>query len=186
MFPFLLRCLPMLTKHIKLFGKYLGGHPQSPKARASARLVCDGEGLSIQGTFSSKKLVAVAWPEVTEIAVDGVDTIGGRVTATRLATLGIFALAVPKKQGKKMAYVTCRTQSGDLVFEVPGAEPHELGARLSEPIAFVRHKEQSEDALNENAGDGTLATQLRDLAALRDSGALTSDEHTAAKNKLLN
>jgi Short C-terminal domain len=167
-------------KNVKLFGKYLGGHPQSPKARSSARLVCDEDGLSIQGTVSSKKVVALPWSEITEIAVDGNDTIEARVTATRFVTLGIFALAAPKKKGNKAAYVTCRAQSGDLVFEVPGAEPHKLSARLAEPIALVsqRPPEPSDDS-------GTLVAQLNDLAALRESGALSLEEYAAAKAKLL-
>lgn len=167
-------------KNVKLFGKYLGGHPQSPKARSSARLVCDEDGLSIQGTVSSKKVVALPWSEITEIAVDGNDTIEARVTATRLVTLGIFALAAPKKKGNKAAYVTCRAQSGDLVFEVPGAEPHKLSARLAEPIALVRQRppEASDDS-------GPLVAQLNDLAALHESGALSLEEYTAAKAKLL-
>lgn len=123
---------------VKLFGKYLGGHPQYPRARASARLVCDEAGVSIQGTFTSKKLIQLPWTDIAEVAIDGTDTIASRVTATRLATLGIFALAAPKKKDEKTAFVTCRASSGDLAFQVPGGDPHKLQARLAEATARVR------------------------------------------------
>ena len=37
------------------------------------------------------------WPQIKEIAVDGSSTIKTRLTATRMATLGVFALAAPKR-----------------------------------------------------------------------------------------
>jgi Short C-terminal domain len=67
--------------------------------------------------------------------------------------------------------------------ESPGVAIAAARARLNAWMAAARAARPS--ASRASAGEPSVATQLRELAALRDAGALTEDEYTAAKARVL-
>jgi len=100
---------------------------------------------------------------------------GSRITATRVATLGVFALGAQKK----------RPNAATLVLR---------GDDFAEVVDCGSDRAQAEQfAARVNAISGAYATatvirdapnpmdQLRQLAALRDAGVITMDEFKARK-----
>jgi hypothetical protein len=123
-----------------------------------------------------------AWEHVLGIEIEGPDTVQRRFTATRLAFLGPFALAVPKRQ--KVAFVVIATQDGDTFFRIDGITHMQLRAQLS-PWTD-RYATSLRPGAVANAGQGSdVAAQLGQLADLKAQGALSEKEFAAAKARVL-
>jgi hypothetical protein len=121
------------------------------------------------------------WDEVVSIDVDGPAGLEKRITATRLLTLGVFALAARKKTGEAFAFISFR--DGDqMVLKFP---------KMSEPkvkAIFVPYQGlygSSPAPSPEPSTEIDAISQLNGLADLRDRGVLTEEEFQDAKKKIL-
>lgn len=81
---------------------------------------------------------ATNWQEIEGIAIRPTDRAQERVTAPRVAALGVFALGARKQ--RREAKLSVKTSSGQGIFLVRGATPSELQARLGPLIACVGQK----------------------------------------------
>jgi hypothetical protein len=96
-----------------LKGKYLGGFTDGPKS-ATTLIVLNETGILIGGNLTQK--FSVPWSMVSWLSVEGPEQLQGRITATRLVALGVFALAA--KKTTKQAYLVAYLTTGDqVVFE---------------------------------------------------------------------
>jgi hypothetical protein len=59
-----------------------------------------------------------------------------RLSVTRIATLGVFSLAAPKRTRRGVSYITLSLDTGETgIFEVKDADPMKLRAQLSPWLA---------------------------------------------------
>jgi hypothetical protein len=100
------------------------------------------------------------------------------VTATRLLTLGVFALAAKKKTGESYAFLTLSDGTA-VVIEFPKTSHAQLRAIFAPYVGKI-----SSQALEEKPTQST-ADQLKEFASLLEQGLITEDDYQAAKNQLL-
>lgn len=120
--------------------------------------------------------------------VEDAGQLSKRITATRALATGVVALAWRKRKDDRSIFLTIQGPGVALVREVrvednkdAPAEARAFAARVNATAAALGGPAPATDS---TAGRD-LGGQLADLAALRDSGALTEAEFTAAKARLL-
>ena len=164
-----------------------------PLASASPLFVW-GDHYSLSG-----KIYPIAGAKA-EVVVTG--QVGSRITATRLATVGVFALAARKKKDeRKFTLLITGTawngepHGGNTFRFPPSAEVkirkiaaliNQLSAQASSAVPLSTQAEFAGPTLTPRMAAGSEVDDLARLAELHDSGALTDDEFSAAKAKLLN
>jgi hypothetical protein len=73
--------------------------------------------------------------EILGLSVEGPDEADKRVTAPRVAAVGILAWAFKKKA--KRAYLTIHLASTDLLFEVSGVSRYQLAGQLQTYVSAL-------------------------------------------------
>lgn len=195
-------------------GVYYGSHPDI-KGFNKLGMDFSINGVAVHNALRKKKREIIKefnWNEV--IGFDAIDEDKGkidttqRLTVTRMATLGIFSLAAPKKQksgniGWKFLDVL-HTTTGDISIEsdidsgntgsgsmgdmTRNLTQMTINKRKSNSIS-IRHlvaenaKGKSDKSVN---NFGTSADELEKYAKLRDQGVITNEEFEAKKRQLLN
>lgn len=165
-------------KRVTLVGKYLGGHPQHPKpAKLQISVTVDDGGVRVA---QLREMFAVPWSQIAGLEVEGSGQ-ASRVTATRLVTLGVFALAAKKKH--KSAYLTVSlVGGGDVVFEIDKLTGPELRGRLAPAFALVPTASVA-PATAVSIGDPMERLSL--ASQLHDAGVLSDEEFAAQKARIL-
>jgi hypothetical protein len=129
---------------ITLWGcTYLGGFYglSAPRIRTALTFSPDAITISEQALLkkaTAKTLYTVAKPRRSGVAIEGTAQMQQRLAATRIAALGVFALAAPKRTRTATSYValTVAVGSGETgIVEVNDADPMTLQARLSPWLA---------------------------------------------------
>jgi hypothetical protein len=122
---------------------YLGGHPNFPRpATGCDASVLVGEWIQFGPPAGGRVDLEVRWSELTGLEVRPTDRAGERVTATRVAFLGLFAWAAKKQ--RREAVLAVHTTCGDAVLIVKGLSPVELEASLS-PLSHCIGRPSSRD-----------------------------------------
>jgi len=103
-----------------------------------------------------------------------------RITVTRLATLGIFALGARKKVDQRELYLTVEGDGFQIVLSVSPT----LGVQARR-FAAAYNTRSGAMAKTETAAPAGIAGQLADLGRMHQAGQLTDDEFAAAKAQLL-
>jgi hypothetical protein len=94
--------------------KYLGGHSELSPGFGSLNFYTD----RFEYVRGKKILFTLPSEEVESYSIEGKEDISRRITATRMVTLGIFALATPKKNVKREQYLTIVLKDANqLIFE---------------------------------------------------------------------
>lgn len=197
---------------------YMGGHREVIFHKNVASLVADPGGLHLKGVVH--EIVNIPWPQITDVAVDGAASLGSRLTAERMATLGVLPLAAPKQKSNIESYVTITLASGDTpVFHIEGTPESKVRAVISnaqqrmaawpKPSLLVKTFSSTPTSFDEVIADAVAAApkakrspvartqapvvhssssmtdELAKLVRFHESGALSDEEFTAAKAKLL-
>ena len=75
-------------------------------------------------------------PKRDGVAIEGHEQLQQRLSVTRMATLGVFSLAAPKKVRRSTSYITLSLANGETgFFEVKNTDPMQLRARSSPWLA---------------------------------------------------
>jgi len=83
-----------------------------------------------------KPIFTISKPRRGGVTIQGAEQLQQRLSATRLATLGVFALAAPKRTRTAISYITLAVAGGENgIFEVKDTDPMRLQARLSPWLA---------------------------------------------------
>jgi hypothetical protein len=97
-----------------LLVNYLGGHPDLKAGYAKLNFYEN----RIEFVRGKNIALAISADDVNTYGIEGKEDISRRITATRMVTLGIFALATPKKSVEREQYLTIILKNGSqLVFE---------------------------------------------------------------------
>lgn len=169
--------------------KYLGGLP-GDKGGYGGNLIVDTAGIGCG--ITNKKKGVVLWQDASGISYDSEQIKKSRVGKAML--VGVFALAAKGTQAAATITVTLK-DGGAAVYQVDGKSGPAVRGRIqamvsaagipclddmsSEPSARILAADQSAAPLS-------VADELAKLAALKDAGALTDEEFSAQKAKLLN
>jgi hypothetical protein len=161
---------------------YLGGWTEHPKAHGNEKtansLLVGPTGLRYRAITT---LFAIPWEQVTGIEVEGPEQASKRITATRLLTIGVFALAAQKKTKAAVITVTT-TDGGEAVFQTHDWLALDLRAKLTPVLSHFRNQQTAEQSAPPPT---SAADEIRKLADLRDQGILTEAEFQSKKTELL-
>lgn len=160
--------------------EYMGGYGDSKKANGI--LTFYRNQTEFNSPLSTKFTILNG--SIANIAIEGKDEVGRRVTVTRLLLVGIFAFALKKKKKEKEAYITLELKDGqEVIFFVDKVNPMEMKTKLAKSISQV--KQSSVASQVQAPSVGGIADELAKLAALKDQGVLTQAEFDKAKSELL-
>jgi hypothetical protein len=121
---------------LKLKAEYYGGYDKYSKADGTLYIYPDRVQFITLGLKSFK--FAIDKQNLSEIAVEGKDEVGKRVTVTRLLATGILAFGWQKKTSQQDTYVTTVTTDGqEVVFHIEGQSHFELKPLISQKIALL-------------------------------------------------
>lgn len=114
-------------------------------------------------------------------------SLGGRVTLTRVALTGIFALGLKKDRSK--VYIAVQLADGQQVLIEGKAKEEKQARRFANQIQqTASHYESKRPVVPSTPTSGATddpIEQIKKLADLRDAGVLTEDEFAAKKAEIL-
>ena len=110
---------------VQIDGEYLGSHKAIPEHIKYFTMLAHADGIDLfrGGPFNKRKelLTTVPWTSIKDFSYteNQQSNESGRVTLTRAAAFGIFALGMKKKKvdSKLELISTLKTKSGDIVLE---------------------------------------------------------------------
>ena len=162
------------------------GEMLSGSSRRPTNIEVNETGIGI-GAF---KRTMHPWSEISEVAIDGPETSQSRVTATRLVTLGVLALAAKKTTSETLVIVTLR--SGEVITMMFNKKtepevkaifaPHlrKISANQDKPVTASPKPLQNKPIQPSK----TRIEQLRELRDLLERGLIDENEFRDLKSEL--
>ena len=159
---------------------YKGGHPDFTKESLSSITITNDK-ISIT---TDRKSSDILMSEIVGIHYENQEQIEKRITATRLVTLGVFALAFKKKKKTNDKFFTMDYKrngiENTIVFSgKKAAEAHSAVNKL-----LSKYNENNPKEAQSNSQNNNLA-QIKGLKELLDMGAITQEEFDIKKKELL-
>jgi|SRR5665213_1533631 len=168
---------------------YMGGYDTQRRYNAKLRFYENQVEYSSMGK-PVKDLVIPA-SEVASIEVGGQQQTNSRISVTRMATLGIFSLAAPKRTKIKDTAVTLGLKDGRQVFfHTKQLTEFEVHGKLANAISYYHSLQAKQAASQQPVNSPTLpptdnASEIMKYATLYKRGAITEAEYQAKKQQLL-
>ena len=174
--------------------RYLGGYSKFEEHREPHKKWGDG----VLRITDSSITIELPWPFLTRgrIEYSTVRSVQvfdrGQVAKSKIAAVVAFGVlgGLAAKGAMDQAALAVRTIEGETAyFEIDGESVVKVKAKV-EPVLKLAGVSMSDDLLTEpnepsEPSEPSLANQIRELAALRDEGLLSSEEYEEAKAKLL-
>jgi hypothetical protein len=163
------------------------GELVSGSSRRPTNIEVNETGIGI-GAF---KRTMHAWPEISEVIIDGPQSRQSRVTATRLVALGVFALAARKNTTETLVTICLKT---DRVITVMFNKKSEIevkaifaryAGRLSTPEVDQSGPVKDVLPIDGSKTSKSRAEQLNDLFVLLDRGLIEEHEFFDLKAEIL-
>jgi hypothetical protein len=187
------------SKTVSQAGEYYGSHPGLPGHVKTMLFIMTDGGVDIR--VKHQVIKHFDWSEVTGFDNQDIATSTGasRLTVTRMATLGVFSLAAPKKGAVAKKYVAVlHTTTGDVQLETKLSNTSSDIGSLIDGSFVKRSKKAKIFVVNHATGKAIspvnqatqdidqAALQLEKLAALKQKGIITEEDFQAKKKQILN
>lgn len=162
---------------------YVGGYDD--QKRYNAKLCLYENQIEYSQFGKPIKDLVIKSSDVGSIEVTGQQQTNSRLSVTRMATLGVFSLAAPKRSTVKEASVVLGLKDGRQVFfHTKALTEFEVHQKLANAISYY-HTLQAGQASQPPAQSSTSVDELEKLAALKEKGIITEAEFAAKKKQLL-
>jgi hypothetical protein len=163
--------------------KYIGGYsPEHKKSFTEGRLEC----YENEVIYRDKRIVIPA-NQIVSFEITGKEQTNSRISVTRMATLGVFSLAAPKRSTKKEASIYIGLKDGrQLMFQTKSLSESDVHQKLANAISHysglrIQNEVQPPQPIQALDIPGEIAR----FAELKEQGILTDDEFNAKKKQLL-
>jgi hypothetical protein len=165
---------------VRLKAQYYGGYDKyTRKAEGTLYVYVDRVEFITLGLRSFK--FSIGKQKIKDVAVEGQDQAGKRITATRLIATGVLAFAWQKKTSQKDTYITVTTTDGqEAIFHIEGKSHMELKPVIAQKIAVA-----SNEPTQQTQASVSVADELTKLAQLKEQGVITQEEFDNKKAQLL-
>jgi hypothetical protein len=121
---------------------------------------------------------------IVSFEVVGHQQTNSRLSVTRMATLGVFSLAAPKRTTAKDITVVISLTDGRVVyFHTSLSTEFDIQRKLANAISHYSQLQRSLATAQPEASDS--AKEIEKYADLRERGILTDEEFQAKKKQLL-
>jgi hypothetical protein len=162
-------------------GKIIGAEMVSGSSSTEVNLFVHPGGIDV--IKSRKTIGSYPWNEISELEVDGPDTVQKRVTASRLILTGPLAFAFKKKTGEAFLFLSFQDGREAQVYRFPKKSEPELKAIFAPFKSKVSPSISSQANASGNQVD--MTAQLEKLADLFGKGLINEEEFKASKAKIL-
>ena len=176
---------------------YKGGHPKLTKEKDCSLSVGD-DGVTIRYGLTNTAFIAYGY--FVSIHVETVDQIEKRITATRLLSLGLFALAFQKKKKNTERYLTIDFNESGIESTVLFSGKDILNAHSEIYKRYTKFLSRQQDTntqgaelsqASENEEVNVPPTfdpyeEIKKVKELLDLGIITQEEFEQKKKELLN
>lgn len=164
---------------------YVGGYDN--QKRTSAKLVFYEHRIEYSLYGQIQKDLVIDGNDVIGIEIGGQQQTNSRISVTRMATLGVFSLAAPKRSTVKDAAVVISLKDGrQIYFHTQYLTEFEVHSKLANAISYYSQQQQAKGQQENNAqATNDAATEIMKYATLRKRGVITEDEFQAKKKQLL-
>ena len=136
--------------------------------------------------FGFKKLTTHPWSAISDITIDGPSSNTSRVTATRLMTLGVVALAAKKSTSETLVIVTLTSGQVITVMFTGKSEP-EVRAIFAPHLGRISKSVEAVATINPSSNATESKTeQLKDLSELLEKGVINNQEFLDLKSEIVN
>jgi hypothetical protein len=125
--------------------------------------------------------VIYTWDEISELEVEGPDSIQKRITASRLILTGVFAFAFKKKTGEAFLFISFKDDRTPVIFKFPKKSEPELKSIFA---PYRLRISVATSGANQVAEIDSVA-QLTKLGELFEKGLIDEAEFKASKAKIL-
>lgn len=133
-----------------------------------------------------KRDIAIPANQIVSFEITGKEQTNSRISITRMATLGVFSLAAPKRSTKKEANIYIGLKDGRLVmFNTESHSESEVHKKLANAISHYSSLLNSHETQQLAPSTVDVAGEIVRFAELRKQGLLTDDEFEAKKKQLL-
>jgi hypothetical protein len=131
--PQLFRAFGRSKQFLATYVDYHGGWSGHQKPHKDKSLIINGEGINLKGF---KTLFTIPWSEIAGLDIEGPEEASKRITATRILSMGVFALAA-KKKSKTAILIVTTTDGEQAVFQTEKLTALELRAKLTPVISQI-------------------------------------------------
>jgi len=164
---------------------YMGGF--NNKKRSNGKLFVY-ENLVIFSQIGVPHLVINA-SDITGIEVGGQQQTNSRISITRMATLGVFSLAAPKRTKIKDTTVILSLKDGQQVFfHTKMFTEFEVHGKLANAISYYHRLQLAKASQQQAVSQAPPTDNAREImkyAILRKRGVITEEEFQTKKKQLL-
>lgn len=163
---------------------YKGGHPKLNKEK-KCNLVISDNGININCGLSGNAFVS--FEQITGIHYETSEQIEKRITATRLLTLGVFALAFKKKNTEKYLTIDYTDNGLDNTILFNGPNSQVAHSEAYNRLSNFKSKSESQNQIDSNQQNASNDPyeELKKLKELLDLGIVTQEEFDTKKKELL-
>lgn len=137
--------------------------------------------------YYKKRNITIAADQITSFEVTGQQQTNSRISVTRMATLGVFSLAAPKRSTVKEASVYIGLKDGRQVFFHSTTDTESnVHKKLADAISHYQSlqvKQSAQQPTTQSATDN--AAEIMKYATLLKRGVITQEEYQAKKRQLL-
>ena len=133
-----------------------------------------------------KKLTTHPWSAISDITIDGPSSNTSRVTATRLMTLGVVALAAKKSTSETLVIITLTSGQVTTVMFTGKSEP-EVRAIFAPHLGRISKLAEAVATMNPSSiATESKTEQLKDLSELLEKGMINNQEFLVLKSEIIN
>jgi hypothetical protein len=163
---------------------YVGGYDDQKRYNAK---LCFYEKQIIYSSFGQPvKGLIIDASDVGSIEVGGQQQTNSRISVTRMATLGVFSLAAPKRNTTKDTSVVIGLKDGRQVFfHTKDLTEFEVHSKLANAISHYHRLQAGQQQPVSNPQPTDSANQILKYAELKKRGVITEEEFQAKKKQLL-
>ncbi len=163
---------------------YVGGYDN--QKRYSAKLCFYEKQIIYSYLGQPVKDLIIDASDVGSIEVGGQQQTNSRISVTRMATLGVFSLAAPKRSTVKDTSVVIGLKDGRQVFfHTKDLSEFEVHSKLANAISHYHRLQAAQQQPESNPQPIDSANQILKYAELKKRGVITEDEFQAKKKQLL-
>lgn len=163
---------------------YIGGYDD--QRRFNAKLRFYEKQIEYSQLSKPVKGLVINASDVKSIEIGGQSQTTSRLSVTRMATLGVFSLAAPKRTKIKDTSVTIGMKDGrQILFHTKDLTEFEVHSKLANAISYFHQLQASQQATDNPTTPTDNAAEIMKYATLLKRGVITQEEYQAKKRQLL-
>lgn len=166
---------------------YIGGYDD--QKRVSAKLRFYENQIEYSSFKQPVKGLVIEAPDVKSIEIGGQSQTTSRLSVTRMATLGVFSLAAPKRSSIKDTTVTIGLKNGRQVFfHTKMYTEFEVHTKLANAISHYHQLQTTQDnqqVVASPTAETDNTAEIMKYATLLKRGVITQEEYQVKKRQLL-